>query len=77
MQNMVESFKGDIDRVESSPKGLRASLENTKGFRASIRKSFRDSTLSLNTVHKTLDRDNSSVRYFYVKDDSSFIMASN
>ena len=62
MQNMVESFQGDSTRVESSPKALRASLENTKGFRASVRKSFRESTL-MRDATRVLEKDNSVTRY--------------
>ena len=57
MQNMVESFQKDSTRVESSPKGLRAS-----GFRASVRKSFRDSTLMRDATIR-LDLDNFITRY--------------
>ena len=56
MQNMVESFQGDSTRVES-PKGLRAS-----SFRASVRKSFRDSTL-MRDATKVLEIDNFITRY--------------
>ena len=63
MQNMVESFQGDSTRVESSPKGLRASLENKKGFGASVRKSFRESTLMRDATLRVLEKDNFINRY--------------
>ena len=68
MQNMVESFQKDSTRVENSPKGLRVSLENTKGgspkgFRASVRKSFRESTLMRDATLRVLEKDNFINRY--------------
>ena len=57
MQNMVESFQGDSTRVES-PKGLRAS-----SFRASVRKSFRESTLMRDATLRVMEKDNFITRY--------------
>ena len=59
MQNMVESFQKDSDRVETSPKSL-----STKSFRASVRKSFRESTLMRDATLRVLEKDNSLTRYF-------------
>ena len=59
MQNMVESFQKDSTRVESSsPKSL-----STKSFRASVRKSFRESTLMRDATLRVLEKDNSLTRY--------------
>ena len=58
MQNMVESFQKDSTRVENSPKGL-----NTKGFRASVRKSFRESTLMRDATLRVMEKDNFITRY--------------
>ena len=58
MQNMVESFQKDSTRVENSPKGL-----NTKSFRASVRKSFRESTLMRDATLRVMEKDNFITRY--------------
>ena len=66
MQNMVESFHGDSTRVESSP----------KGFRASVRKSFRESTLMRDATLRVLEKDNFLTRYCIIVKVDVFLLGS-